>query len=197
MSFLSLQAAPFDDERYRDSLTIEAGAMFGAGQAGAQPLHRYALWRNWETPLAPAAETSARGHGKRILWICLNPSTADERQLDPSVRRMVRFSQAWGYGGMYLVNLFAYRSPYPEALGDTDDPVGPWNDRITEDLALQCDDVLCAWSTLGVLHARDRVVLDILERTQAPRWCLERTKFGHPKHPLYVSGATKPQKFVP
>lgn len=188
MNHLRLQAAPFDDALYRDTLKLEAGAMFGPPHAGGEPLHRYALWRNWETPLAPAP--------KRILWICLNPSTADERKLDPSVRRMVRFSEAWGYGGMYLVNLFAYRSPYPEALGDTDDPVGSWNDRITADLAERCDAVLCAWGTLGVMQARDRVVLDILERTQAPRFCLERTKFGHPKHPLYVSGDKRPQTYT-
>ena len=62
--------------------------------------YRYLLWREWNAKLP------------RLLWILLNPSTADERVDDPTLRRVLGFSRSYGFGGLEVVNLFALRSPH-------------------------------------------------------------------------------------
>ena len=52
----------------------------------------------------------------QIIFIGLNPSTADERIDDPTIRRCRGFAESWGYGKMYMLNLFAYRSTDPNPL---------------------------------------------------------------------------------
>jgi hypothetical protein len=48
-----------------------------------------------------------------IMWIGLNPSTADESQLDPTLTRIRSFSEREGYDGFWMANIFALRTPYP------------------------------------------------------------------------------------
>ena len=79
--------------------------------------YRYSLERLWET------ETPV----KRVVFIGLNPSTADHRVDDPTIRRCMGFAERWGYNALRVVNLFAYRTPYPEELKKAQDPVGPYN----------------------------------------------------------------------
>jgi hypothetical protein len=182
---LRMLAAEFDPARFDESKRYAQGAMFGPGQ---QPTHRYALWRNWETPICPGP--------KRVLWIALNPSTADEHIEDPTVRRMIRFSQTWGYGGLFVCNAFAWRSTDRSVLPKVADPIGPWNDRVILSLAQRCDDVVCAWGADGNLFSRGRVLTDLLRRTATPLWMLARNANGTPKHPLYVHSEQVRQKFT-
>lgn len=50
-----------------------------------------------------------------VLWVMLNPSTADARQDDHTIRRVVSLSQRpeIGAGRVVVVNLYAARTPYP------------------------------------------------------------------------------------
>ena len=59
--------------------------------------YRYRLSRIWDDkkPL--------------VLFIMLNPSTADAEQDDPTIRRCIAFAKNWGYGGFMAGNLFAFR----------------------------------------------------------------------------------------
>jgi len=82
--------------------------------------YRYSLGRRW-TP------------GEKLLVVIgLNPSTADATQDDPTIRRCVGFAKRWGFGGLLMLNLFAYRATDPEelrgAIARGLDPVGPLND---------------------------------------------------------------------
>ena len=62
-------------------------------------------------------------------FIMCNPSTADEHQDDPTIRRCIDFARSWGYAELVVLNLFAYRSMMDPALLRTKgDPVGPMND---------------------------------------------------------------------
>ncbi len=75
--------------------------------------YRYALWRQW-------------GDGDDfMLLIGLNPSTGDHRQDNPTIRRCMGFAHDWGYSGLCVANLFAYRATYPKDLFAATDPVGP------------------------------------------------------------------------
>jgi hypothetical protein len=75
--------------------------------------YRYRLWRLWDA-LAPV-----------MVWVLLNPSTADADTDDPTVRKCVGFARAHRYGGVVLVNLFAWRATDPKQLRIVNDPVGP------------------------------------------------------------------------
>ena len=75
--------------------------------------YRYALWRRW----APGDDY--------VLLVGLNPSTADHRRDDPTIRRCIGFARDWGYSGLCVANLFAFRATYPRDLFAADDPVAP------------------------------------------------------------------------
>ncbi len=104
--------------------------------------YRYALWRQW-------------GEGDDfMLLIGLNPSTADHRQDAPTIRRCIGFARDWGYSGLCVANLFAYRATYPQDLFATADPVGPKNDQWLRRLARQADLVVAAWGNHGRFNDR-------------------------------------------
>jgi hypothetical protein len=65
---------------------------------------RFTLWRNWDGRLPIAA------------WLMCNPSTADALDNDPTSRRVIAFSREHGCGGMIVVNVWPFRTPYPERL---------------------------------------------------------------------------------
>jgi hypothetical protein len=148
----------------------------GSAEVSVDGLYRYALRRTW-TP------------GPRMLWVLANPSTAGAHHDDPTLRRCVRFARDHGCGGLAVANLFAWRTAHPQDLADAADPVGPDNDSWIRRLRRWSDGpVVLGW---GVQADAARVgsVLRLLGRT--PRYCLGRTRDGHPRHPLYVRADTR------
>ena len=89
--------------------------------------YRYRLSRVWDT---------AR---PRAVWVMLNPSTATEAEIDPTVRRILTFSRDWGCGSAEVVNLFALRATNSDDLYIHDDPVGPANDDAGAAAAVSAD----------------------------------------------------------
>lgn len=139
---------------------------------------RYSLSRIWadQFPIA--------------MFLGLNPSTADEFQDDPTVRRCMRFAESWGYGGIILGNLFAYQATDPRQLKSAIDPVVPDNECWLTGLAEKATMVIAAWGASGGLMGRDKVVTSLLEEIH----CLGLTTDGRPRHPLYLRSDTKPVK---
>lgn len=134
---------------------------------------RYSLVRSWSAPGA-----------KILVVVGLNPSTADETENDPTVRRCLGYAKAWGYSTLRMLNLFAFRSTDPKGLRATADPVGPDTDRVLVDLCAG-QDVLAAWGGHGRLLDRDVAVLRLLEKAGARVSCLAENQDGTPVHPLY------------
>ncbi|WP_348720523.1 DUF1643 domain-containing protein [uncultured Alcanivorax sp.] len=132
--------------------------------------YRYALWRHW----GPGDDF--------LLLIGLNPSTADHRQDDPTIRRCMGFARDWGYSGLCVANLFAYRATYPDDLFATDNPVGPKNDQWLRKLARQADLIVAAWGNHGRFMNRARIVSDRLPAMH----CIRLNGSGEPAHPLYL-----------
>jgi hypothetical protein len=130
-----------------------------------------------------------------LMVIGLNPSTADESKLDPTLKRCVAFAHSWGYGGFVMANLFAFRATDPLDMKACLEPVGPDNDTFLIELAFACKLVLAAWGTHGGWLGRDDEVIDLLTSRGVNLACLALTKFGFPKHPLYVKGDTRPMVF--
>ena len=122
------------------------------------------------------------------MFVGLNPSTADETQDDPTIRRCIAFAKAWGYGGVCMTNLFAYRATLPEVMKATSDPVGPDNDEYLRALAADAGVVVAAWGANGTHKGRDAEVRKLLPELH----CLALTKDGHPGHPLYLRKTLTP-----
>ncbi len=141
-------------------------------------LYRYWLSRMWGDGLP------------YITWIMLNPSKADATKDDPTIRKIVAFSKKWGYGGIYVANLFAFRATDPKKMKLADDPIGSENNRHIVDVSSNRM-VVAAWGTNGTYKGRDREVIDIIYIHCYKLKCLGITKAGHPKHPLYVPNNTE------
>ena len=129
----------------------------------------------------------------------LNPSTADERVLDPTVRRVLGFSQCWGFGGFTVLNLFALRSTDPRVVRTTlrnhNDAaaIGGANDDAIAAAVRDSPAVICAWGDMPRTSLklaggarRDLDVLELLRELGALTFSLGTTDHGQPRHPLYV-----------
>jgi hypothetical protein len=96
---------------------------------------------------------------------------------------------------MIIVNLFAFRSPFPPKVYAADDPIGPKNDQNIRRMAKKADKVIVGWGVHGELLSRGESVLALLDKCKVQAWCLGTTKAYHPKHPLYVAAATELVEF--
>lgn len=143
----------------------------------ADGAYRYALGRRW-------------GDGPAIVWVMLNPSTADATTDDPTIRRVVGFSRAWGAGMAVVVNLYALRATDPAELVRHADPTGPGNRSAVRELTAGADTVVAAWGA-HPMALKAPVYADLAARLEhgLELKCLGRTKAGAPRHPLYVAGA--------
>lgn len=152
----------------------------------ADEKYRYRLWR-----------THAHGapDERRILFVMLNPSTADGLDDDPTIRKCRGFAKRFGCAGFDVVNLFAFRATDAKRLRDAQDPVGPLNDGEL-DKALRRETYwhrIAAWG--GATKAkrimeerRDWFVRTYaLEIERGELMCLGETKDGNPRHPLMLS----------
>lgn len=149
-------------------------------------VYRYELHRRW-------------GPGERVLFVLLNPSTADEDCDDPTIRRCIGYAKRWGFGALAIANAFAYRSTDPGALYDAPDPVGPENDAAIERLARDATRVVVGWGThaVHVSPARPADVALIVGQYHRTVWCLGRNGDGSPKHPLYLAAGTPLAPWAP
>ena len=153
------------------NLLLENGAEFSSDR-----IHRYTLWRIWNREKKYAA------------FVGLNPSTADEYKNDPTVTRCINYAKDWGFGGMYMLNIFGFRSTDPKNLYTTDDPVGPENDFHIKRISAEAGITIAAWGNHGELNNRGKRVRKLL----ADPYCLKLTKNGNPGHPLYLRKDIQP-----
>ena len=149
--------------------------------------YRYWLTRRW----SPGEDW--------CLFCGLNPSTADAREDDPTIRRMVGFARSWGFGGLAVVNLFAYRATDPENLPkDWVTAAGEDNDLIIRGWIIKSDLLVCAWGANPAVGRQQSLIAQMgiwcKEHGRRMR-CLGLTKGGHPRHPLYVKADKTPERF--
>jgi len=154
--------------------TSAAGATFSSCRRW-----RYLLWRRWDEE-KPVAN-----------FLMLNPSTADENQLDPSCNRARDFAERWGYGTLIVTNLFAWRATDPEMMKAAQDPVGRSNNQAILRAARQAAIVVCAWGNHGSHRDRAAAVVANLRGAGVPLNLLKLTGQGQPNHPLYLKADLK------
>lgn len=141
---------------------------------------RTLLWRRWDAS-RPAAN-----------FLMLNPSTADEFQLDPSCTRAREYARRWGYGSILITNLFAWRATDPEDMKSARDPVGRGNDAAILRAAREAKLVVCAWGNHGAHLGRSQQVTKLLHRAGVDLHFLKMNGAGEPSHPLYLPSSLKP-----
>lgn len=142
--------------------------------------YRYILSRIWD-------ETKPT-----VLFIGLNPSTADENEDDPTIRRCINFAKNWGFGGLLMANLFAFRSTNPQALYSAQDPIGSENNYYIKKYAEKSALIIACWGNHGRFNNRSQQVYDLIDSLN----CLDTNKSGEPKHPLYIRSDAKPKPYV-
>lgn len=145
--------------------------------------YRYSLKRIWDEdkPL--------------VAFIGLNPSTADAIEDDNTITRCINFAKSWGAGGLYMLNIFAYRATSPVDMMEQEEPIGPENDYYLTHLP-DIEKVIVCWGNNGAHRGRSSEVISILRETlKKDLFCLDVNKTGEPKHPLYVQGLAKPKLY--
>lgn len=151
---------------------------------------RYRLARSF-TPFSPAVE---RQQGSpRVVFLMLNPSTADAFKVDPTVARCCEFARRWGADVLEVVNLFALRSTDPKALYLERSPWEGWRERVGGDAVNDgeifdacrgAQRVIAAWGNHGELAGRGAEVAAMLAIAGVRLETLRATNHGYPSHPL-------------
>lgn len=139
--------------------------------------HRYHLFRFWDLT-KPS-----------IVFIMLNPSTADEEKDDPTIRKCVQYAKNWGYGLLFVVNLFSYRTTDPSVLKKADKTKNEYTDMYISQIANNAKKVICAWGSS--LKVEDRVA-EVKNQILCDLYALKINKDGNPTHPLFLKGNLKP-----
>lgn len=117
-----------------------------------------------------------------MMFVGLNPSTADEKEKDPTVTRCVNLAKREGCGTLIMMNIFAIRSTDPKVLYDHDSPIGEDNDLWLKRIAESAKIIVGGWGVHGKLNNRGNDVLKLFDKI----YCLGTNKDGTPKHPLYL-----------
>lgn len=173
------------NELFTEDQALRVGAVTSSAVLSPCANYRYQLRRVWDEskPL--------------VMFLMLNPSTADGEKDDPTIRRCKSFAQNWGFGGFVVGNLFAFRSTDPRQILTCDDPIGPDNKMHLDKLAAKAELVVCAWGNsaivekLGKRYGSDYLPLKGITNLRY----LELAIDGTPKHPLYLKSDLLPQEF--
>lgn len=144
--------------------------------------YRYSLTRTWAKPV--------NRESRVMVFVMLNPSTADAAHDDPTIRRCRGFALREGMDGLFVVNLYALRATNPQELLSAEDPVGPDNDtHVAHVFSMAADrgwSIVAAWGAGKYPEAVAGRVDTVCALSAAAVSCLGISKGGAPRHPLYL-----------
>lgn len=136
--------------------------------------YRFQLWRIWDESKP------------FVMFVMMNPSTADANEDDPTIRRCIGFAKSWGYGGIYVGNISPFRATDPKTLIKSKElfPIGHLS-NIWE-MIEKCKLHVLAHGKIPFKHPDIKFM----------GWkCLGQNKDGSPKHPLYLKSNTMPVNY--
>lgn len=147
--------------------------------------YRYALKRWWD---------ESKGS---VLWVMLNPSTADAERDDATIKKCMGFARRWGFGGIWVANLFNWRATDPRELSGVPNPCLPGGYGVHLPHA-QFQLIVVAWGVIKSKPFKQHAMEYLTElRKRGPVHCLQITEAGWPWHPLYVPYETSPILYQP
>lgn len=140
-------------------------------------VYRYQLTRIWDTTKGSAC------------FVMLNPSVADANIDDPTIRRCVGFATKWGCGGIIVVNLSPFRATDPKELRGREDIAAEAANRVyISDAMRDSIRVIAAWGAFDEKNQMLYRATQFVKGLGLKVWCFGKTKYGQPRHPLYVRG---------
>ena len=164
---------------------MRQGAVFSGDRR-----YRYLLTRRID--VKPGAGGPAAG----VTFIGLNPSVADERTDDPTIRRCIGFARSWGAPRLNVVNLSPLVATYPadlKAAGPEPADVAAANLEHVGSVTGGGEMVVAAWGVLGACEGRDARMMEFLRGSGVRAvYCLAVNAGGSPRHPMYMPAATEP-----
>lgn len=141
--------------------------------------YRYLLWRIWDK------------QKPMLMFIGLNPSTANAEHDDNTIKRVRLIAHNLGYGGVYMTNCFPFISTDPDKLNEFGNTA--YNDHILNTTAAKSKAVIFAWGNFKIVIDKGR---DIELKGMFPNaLALHLNKNGSPMHPLFVSSNVQPFKY--
>ena len=158
--------------------------------------YRYRLYRDatvWDRSLLPTIAPAPVYKDSALMFIGLNPSTADEKVDDQTIRICRGYAKTWGYRWLCMTNLFAWRETNATALFLQPDPIGPENDVHLMECAAQAGCIIAAWGSWST-GARVRDVLDLLSNYDIH--VLKLNDNGTPHHPLRMAKVHRPLLWI-
>ena len=144
--------------------------------------YRYRLWRRWE------------GGEGIVSFIMLNPSTADGLEDDPTIKKCVGFARRWGFQGLEVANLYAWRATKPEEMRRADDPIGPDNNKALRKNLRRADLAVCAWGAKADI-CRAAWFCGLAHSMGVDLHALDTNADMSPRHPLFIAADSKPDPF--
>lgn len=141
--------------------------------------------------------------GERNLFVIgINPSTAEPNKLDNTVTKVEKFAMANGYDGWVMLNVYPQRATNPKDIHNVVDVrIHKENLKQLEILAQSIPnfDIWAGWGTLinkrAFLNPCLKGVAEVLGLKRNWLHLNELTKYGHPKHPLYLPYSSEFKKF--
>lgn len=127
-----------------------------------------------------------------VMFVGLNPSTADARIDDATIRKCVGFARRWGFDQLVMANVCGWRSRHPKAMQLAADPCGPENEATLHELAGRAELIVAAWGQNRIPADAQRAATWLLSLPHVR--CLGRNDNGTPKHPLFVPYAAALQE---
>jgi hypothetical protein len=172
----------------------------GFGEGGTASKYRYTLSRYW-AKLEPSLFACAEDRTAQLaVFIMLNPSTADATQDDPTVAKCMRLARRWGFGGLEVRNIFAWRATDPNelkvCLAKGGDPTGGNMNDVAILNAVNDSRtglVIAAWGNNGYIKDRATHVRALLKATGRIVYAFKISQNGEPEHPLYQPEGISPE----
>jgi hypothetical protein len=175
-------------EKFQNAVIERGGPSTGAEFSPCRTW-RYALWRHWDW----------QGHANCCMFIGLNPSTADEEKNDTTISKCIGFAKRWGFGGIYMLNLYAFRSTYPSVMAAAADPWGPGNLEAFSYYRTRVSRVVAAWGSMETRYRPNlkwqTTIRDVLDAVAIPVHCMGYTQDRSPRHPSRLAYATELVQF--
>jgi hypothetical protein len=174
-----------------------------AGLYGRHQEYRLWLYRQWTgLPIHYKSNTGCTRVDPLepyLLWIGMNPSTADAHVNDPTITREIGFTMKFDYRCYYKCNVMDYRATHPLTLTLPDVvPVSDQNEYVIRSLAKEAAKIICCWGSVHrrlATFPRELTARLLLDGHEHKMFCLGRTMSGAPRHPLYLKSGTQLEKF--
>ncbi|MGN7300360.1 DUF1643 domain-containing protein [Ferdinandcohnia sp. SAFN-114] len=137
--------------------------------------YRYSMSRIWDESK------------KKIVFIMLNPSIANETADDNTTKKCITFAKKFGYGSLEIINLFAYVATDYNELKNLSREVAIGKENIDYIIRAvnSADKIVAAWGENGTIHQRNKDIENLLRGYDID--CLKVTARGFPSHPLFLS----------